>query len=259
MSVLDLYRPADFLNLLRASYWPTATLPAEAEQALRYYRGTRVQREATRPFQSLEARWYRSLAFGAPDYSVYAEPSMLAEMWACWVLYSRPYLRSLVKNTDLMAQLRHPYVIADLGNGLGLTTAALAEIFPSASVYGTNLRQTAQWEIASHLGSQYCFALYPAVTGPTDFIFASEYFEHIERPIEHLLDILTICRPQVLIIANAFGARSVGHFETYRHGTTQLPAPLIGRQFNKTLRQQGYTTVQTGFWNARPTYWRHHA
>lgn len=45
--------------------------------------------------------------------------------------------------------------------------------------------------------------------------FASEYFEHHELPVKHLIELLEVSHPRLLVIANSFGARSIGHFDSY--------------------------------------------
>jgi SAM-dependent methyltransferase len=251
--IIDRFAISDFRQILRdAQVGEIGTLAAIAERAIRYYRASDKMRTEKRPFQTLEARWYESLARGTPDFSVYAEDEMLAETWACWVVYSRKYIKSLAK-FDRLAQ---PKTVADLGCGLGVTTAALAQLFPTASVCGTQLRATSQWEIGSRLSERHGFSLVDDLSGQIDFIFASEFFEHLLRPIEYLENVITRHRPTTLVVANAFGATSVGHFETYWHNDVSIDARDMGRYFNRFLRERGYQSIETGFWNNRPAYWQ---
>ncbi len=144
--------------------------------------------------------------------------------------------------------------VADLGCGIGYTTAALKELFPAATVYGTQILGTFQHNVAAEVGRRKGFAIYPEVTGPTDLIFASEYFEHFQRPIEHLLTVIETCRPKYLVIANSFGSHSIGHFDAYIVGPDHehlfeeaIPNTAIGRQFNDVLRNGGYQRMTTTF------------
>jgi SAM-dependent methyltransferase len=223
--------------------------------------------------QALESRWYMSLKEGAPDYSVYDDEFFVGDIWACWTVYSRKYLRMMKSsfNNMLGRNLTEDFLgvrsIVDLGCGIGYTTAALKELFPAAAVYGTQLQNTFQYKVATEIGLKRQFDVYPQVMSQTDVIFASEYFEHFQRPIEHLLKVIQICQPKHFIIANSFGARSIGHFDIYLDERRihvdkveqlcdiSLTNIRIGRDFNAVLRNNGYTQLKTGFWNNRPAVW----
>jgi SAM-dependent methyltransferase len=236
---------------------------ALALAAIRYYGGNADVRDELRAGQALEDRWYASLKAGQPDYSVYDDDFFIGDIWACWVVYSRKYMRMLKK----LAPMLDVESIADLGCGIGYTTVALKELFPKADVHGTQIEGTFQFSVAQEVGSGLT-TIRPELRGPVDLIFASEYFEHFERPIEHLLDVVRIGKPKYFVIANSFGAHSIGHFDTYidrrrvyvdeveqLHDVSMLNTH-VGRDFNAILRNSGYELVETGFWNSRPTVWR---
>lgn len=232
-----------------------------AEEAARYYRASKKGREGLRELQALERRWYASIASGTPDYSVYDDEYILSDIWSSWVGCSRRYLlalrspRSLGERTvfdDLVGVRR----VVDLGCGFGYSTAALKELFPEAEVYGTQLAGGRQWRLAAAVGEERGFGLAPRVDRPSELVFASEYFEHIERPIEHLTEVLDRARPRYLVVANAFGAKSVGHFPEYQDGARRLSPAETSRLFGRTLRERGFENVATSFWNRRPSYWR---
>jgi SAM-dependent methyltransferase len=225
-------------------------------KAIKYYKGNAAYREAISPGQQLEAKWYESLKRGAPDYSVYSDRHFIGEIWSCWLIYSRKYLLALKKESALLNNIRYRVnSVADVGCGFGYTTAGLKELFNHAVVYGTNLENTFQFGVASELGAERGFTLSSSVKPNTDLIFASEYFEHFERPIEHLLEIINTAKPRVFIIANSFGSRAIGHFDTYRHGEKMISNKIIGRLFNKMLVAHGYQNVKTKMWNNRPSIW----
>jgi SAM-dependent methyltransferase len=233
--------------------------------ALAYYKGDGKARDAQVGCMKLEQRWYDSLARGEPDYSVYGEDVYMGDVWACWAIYSRRYLldlrspKPLAGNMTLLRAIGPVRNAVDLGCGFGYTTAALKEIFPAADVYGTNLKGTLQFDLASAVGQQHGFQVVPSVHEigqlRIDLVFASEYFEHFLRPVEHLIDILKCVRPRVLIMANAFGARSTGHFNVYKHGQSLISNKKVGRFFAKALRAYGYAPLKTKLWNNRPAYW----
>lgn len=212
------------------------------------------------PLLGLQERWYHSLT-GEPDYSVYDVPEYIAELWTCWAVYSRKYLRALSRPGSLppggvVAALQpRTRRVLDVGCGFGVTTATLTRLFPDAAVTGTNLPGTVQWEVASRYGRGYGF---PLVTDPTpaDLLFASEYFEHFPSPIEHLRDLLPAAQyPRALIIANTFNSPAIGHFTTYTDKGESLTGRQVSRRFNDALRSAGYRKVPTRMWNQRPTLW----
>jgi SAM-dependent methyltransferase len=227
--------------------------------SVQYYQSSKQARaEAPRQIRALEDHWYASLAAGAPDYGVYGDDLYVADCWACWVVYSRAYLRAITAPSSLFDRsvtdyLRNVSRIADLGCGIGRTTLALAALFPDAEVVGTNLDGISQTELARLAGAQVVSS--PRDVGPVDLVFASEYFEHFEAPVDHLEDVLEACAPRYLIVANAFGAKSIGHFDAYRVRGCALDGRATSRAFGDTLRGRGYHRVVTRLWNNRPTVW----
>jgi len=221
-------------------------------KTIKYYQGDAKYRFALRRGQDIENNWYESLERGEPDYSLYDDDYFAVEIWACWVVYSRKYLNQINKAMDL----KGINSIIDMGCGIGYTTATLKQMCPNAKVLGTNIEGTTQYKVASHIGEKYGFNLIPKVNQQADMIFASEYFEHIEEPIQHIEDVVKICSPKFLVIANAFGAKSMGHFNFYKVGDKRIENKKIGRVFNAKLRDLGYKQLKLGFWNNRPQVWK---
>jgi hypothetical protein len=231
-----------------------------ASNALSYYKGSKNQREQLREYQEIESRWYNSLAAGNPDYSVYDDPYMLVEVWACWCMYSRKYISLIDKENQteygsLRDALGDIQSIADIGCGCAYTTAAWKEAYPNATVIGTQVTGSPQFEIATNMGAEHGFTIIGGLESHADLVFASEYFEHWEAPVEHLEEVLAKATPNALVIANAFGSKSVGHFDIYKDRGVDYNPKAISRKFNQCLRNHGYKLVQTKFWNGRPTVW----
>lgn len=236
-----------------------------AEACVRYYKGDADARRFLRSGQVMETRWYDSLAAGKPDYGVYDDEYYISDIWSCWVVYSRRYLLDIQKPTSfdgrvsIATDVRPVRSVIDLGCGFGYTTAGLKEIFPECAVYGTNLPGTLQFAVAEEIGKARGFTLVTEageVGGPVDLVFASEYFEHIEDPIRHVREVVRACSPKALIVANAFGSKSIGHFDAYLADGACVDNKSIGRVFNAELRSHGYELVKTRMWNNRPAYWR---
>lgn len=245
-----------------------ASIGADREQirdlalrSIRHLNGGGKQREQTGMSRRVEAQWYDALKRGAPDWSVYGTDYYLAELWACWAVYSRPYLRVLsqsnkVDGRSLLEHVGRVARVLDLGCGVGLTTAALTQLFPDAEVVGTNLEGTRQIVLARRNAERYGFRIELEPTEEVDVVFASEYFEHFPSPVRHLQDVLRVARPRVLLVANAFGTKSIGHFPRYFVRGQWEDAACTKREFASEMVDQGYRKVKTGFWNGRPTYWR---
>lgn len=237
-----------------------------AMYAVKYYGGNADVRDNLRALHDLEAKWYDSLSNNSPDYSVYDDVSFLSDLWACWVVYSRQYLKTISSDKSLfgksiVSDMENVNTVLDLGCGFGYTTGALKQLFPEADVFGTNIEVSCQYPIAQSFGADYDFTVIPSmyhVKKKVDLVFASEYFEHIEDATVHLTELLRVCDPTYLIIANAFGTKALGHFDFYTtyDPYTYMTAKETSRTFNKILKAHGYEKVKTKCWNDRPAYWR---
>lgn len=228
----------------------------ECKKSIRSLRGTKTARCQ----DALEARWYDSLKNGNPDYGVYDSIDIVPDLWACWVVYSREYLRSIASpkalpNGSIVDDIGHAECIVDLGCGIGYSTAALKQLFPKSIVIGTNLPHTAQFKICEKVSTLYGFSVADGLIERADLVFASEYFEHFERPIEHLEEVITKLKPTRVLTANSFNAVSLGHFSVYRHSSLMLQGRATSRLFRKAMNAYGYKKVPTRCWNDRPTYW----
>lgn len=235
-----------------------------AQAAVRYYRGDTKQRSVLVAQQRLETQWYASLQRGQPDYSVYNHDYFISDLWACWIIYSRKHLLSLLSSKALpndsrmLRDIFSSYItsVADLGCGFGYTTATLKEMFPLANVYGTNLIDTLQWRVATLLGQREDFDIVQDVIDRRiDCVFASEFFEHLLDPVAYLETLITHCAPSIFILANSFSARSIGHFNEYQYREKRIANTAIGRLFNRVLRENGYRMLKTRLWNNRPSIW----
>lgn len=213
-------------------------LRAIATTTIRYLSSDAQGRQTLRINQELEKRWYASLDAHSPDWHVYDADEYLAELWACWMVYSRRYLRDL-RRLAVLARFGEVKSVVDLGCGFGYTTAAWRQMYPQASVYGTNLENTAQMRLARHVAQQYDFSMVSRlddIAAPVDVLFASEYFEHFEAPIEHLDEVVLLLRPKVMIIANAFGAKAIGHFPQYVVNNVAEDGKHTSRAFHTRMR-----------------------
>lgn len=207
-------------------------------------------------------RWEKSLENDNPDYGVYGELAILQDIWSCWAIYSRTYLRNLhtrlCMGKPFIEALGEVKTILDIGNGIGYSTAALKQIFPEALVYGNNIKKTFQWNICSKVAKKYNFKMTSRLRTDrnVDLLFASEYFEHHERPIEHLESVLKKVRPRNILIANSFGTQAIGHFKVYKHEELRLSPASVNRVFRNLLKDFNYKKIPTSCWNNRPQFWQ---
>lgn len=198
-------------------------------------------------FEKLTKEWYDS-----QDFKVYDDDYYFLDLFDCYVTYSRKYLRSVLKCKLNMNSF------VDLGCGLAYSTSALKQMFPDAKGYATNLKNTKQWKFCQVMAKRMDFEMVESVNEinhNVDFAFASEYFEHIENPIEHLHDVIEAVYPRVFVIANSFNTKSIGHFTDYRHNHDQINESKISRLFNQSLKDNSYIKSDFKFWNNRPQIW----
>ena len=202
--------------------------------------------------KQLNKRWYTSISECNIDYSIYNEDDYFIDLWNCWKFYSSKYIKLIHKNVFLSDTISSYNSLCDLGCGFGFSTVQLKRLFPSLDIYGTNIYESKQYAIASFLGNTENFNIYQSVQNNTNIIFASEYFEHFYEPIDHLVNILNIANPSILIVANSFGAESIGHFKEYKYCNNIMNPLMTSKRFNKTIIEHGFNKIDTGFWNNRP-------
>ena len=193
--------------------------------------------------------WYASLASGIPNYTIYSDDRYVPEAVACYLNYSNSYLRAIARLT-----LPRFDKVYDLGCGVGLTTALLAELFPDRQVIGTQV-DGPQKDIAVKLGAQYGFTVADCADDCHGaLVVGLDYAEHFHDPVAHFRPIIHQ-RPSVIALANSFAAKSIGHFDSYVIEGVETPAKKAGRAFNKWLRNCQYFKPDFGFYNDRPAVW----
>ena len=212
--------------------------------------------------KTLQERWEKSLD-SLPDFSVYDEPIYLNETFLCWKAYSRRYLmllRKWLKREDCPIKVDGIKNVLDLGCGLALTTIGLKSLFPNAEVYGTNEPNSVQIEFDRIVTRPFDdIHIVSDNFGPIkhmDIVFASEFFEHIQVPIEFLKKVLVYYKPKYIIYANTFTNMAIGHFNEYYVGIEKLSGKEVSRAFTRILQYYGNKKVQTNFFNNRPNVYK---
>jgi 2-polyprenyl-3-methyl-5-hydroxy-6-metoxy-1,4-benzoquinol methylase len=211
------------------------------------------------PLKHLDENWFKGQEEGVNLYEVYGHEDYYAEVFACWYIYSRNYIKNIIKlgetNKPLFDSIGFSGVksIIDLGNGLGLTSLTLARQFPNAKVFATNLKNTVQWEFCSNTNSnEYELIDDYSNIGSVDMVFASEYFEHVDNCLEHVRDVVEKLNPKILVIANSFNTRGIGHLYNYHNYGDKIPQEKISKIFQNLMYSMGYEKAKTGFWNNTP-------
>ena len=206
----------------------------------------------------LQDIWSKSLLNCNADYSVYASKYYLIESFYCWKMYSRRYLQLLKKyksnNSTLFENVNN---VLDLGCGCAFSTVALSSIFNESHIYATNLKDTLQYFIDKQVTSNFSDITIEDESqtfnfDSIDLIFASEFFEHLESPIEFIDKLINTYHPKIIIFANTFTQMAIGHFYEYSYEGNKYKGLDMSIKFNNFLRKAGYKKVNTGFFNSRP-------
>lgn len=209
-------------------------------------------------FDDLTNKWYNDLKNNENIYDVYNHDYYVIDTFNCFVMYSRNYIRRLIKSS-VFSDIKNSKIIVDLGCGIGYSTSLLSQLFPNAKIYATNLKNTKQWTFCEYMSKKFNFELIETVSEidkNVDMLFASEYFEHIISPIEHVDNIIDKIKPKYMIIANSFNTLSIGHFIDYKVDNTYINQKKMSRVFNKHLISRNYNKINCNIWNNKPTIWK---
>lgn len=235
----------------------------DIKQYIKYVKTRKEESNAINIMKDEEIEWYSSLENSLPDYSIYGSHNYYKEVIACYLVYSREYIKRLtrtnVNNTSktiieyIRDNISNEPIITDLGNGIGYTTLALSELF-NTTIYGTNMKDTEQWKFNKILENTYNIRAVEELEefNTIDVVFASEYFEHIESPFEHLEYLIERFNPKYFIIANSFNKRAVGHFHEYKYKDEIINENVSQKLFMNIIKSYGYNNIDTKLWNNTP-------
>lgn len=217
-------------------------------------------------FNKLTEEWYYHLNNNDLEsaYKVYNDEYYFTDIWNCFVNFSRRYLRDISRpcffdGKSFIEKTQDAKIVLDVGCGIGYSTSILKQLYPNAKVYGTNLKNTKQWEFCKMMAKRYDFTMIesPAdIENNVDVVFASEYFEHFYDPVDHLGDIVSSVFPKYFVIGNAFNTWSIGHFIKYKAHNSIIDQSNICMVFNNSLRQLGYDHLETKLYNNKPNIWQ---
>ena len=179
--------------------------------------------------------------------------------WDCWRGWSKLTVNNMVKALKFLDRTNN--TVADLGAGIGLTTAQLAQMLPGTPIAYTNVPGP-QTEVAKQIfaaagvDQQIQIILDRAPRAET--VLASELLEHISAPIDYLAPHLVNCTTYV--DASSFTLESHGHMLKYEVDGEVVPREQMRRKLNKYLRAEGFTEMRKvggapKFWNNRPAVW----
>jgi len=254
----------DFLNNYKELYDIDVEFSRELIRDCILYYNNKI--DQPKYLKNITDKWYNSLGdYYNPDYSVYNDKYYFAtDLWPCFAIYSRKYVLGILNNKTIMEEINQSDTIIDLGCGIGYSTAMLKQAFPDKQIIGTNLKDTQQYKFCKRMGEMYDFKIVNSeyeIKGNVDFVFASEYFEHIfDAPI-NVKNLLNHLSPKYLLLANTFNQESVGHFNMYLYKNCKnnkielIKNSKTSKAFNLVLKANGYKKIKTGLWNNRPNFW----
>ena len=196
------------------------------------------------------AIWEHSLTLNEPAYYLYDEKFFLVASFICWKKYSKNYIKHLYDNEETNKLISDCSNIVDLGNGLGYSTQYLTNLFGD-KFSAIQLPNTEQYKYNEMLKIK----LVDLSNCDADGFIAFDFMEHILEPIKYL-DEMLLKKPKLLIFANSFNTRAVGHFREYKVNDVMISEKKIGRHFNNHLRAKGYEKLKLKFWNDRPAVWK---
>ncbi len=201
----------------------------------------------------LDNWWYDNYK----DFSRYTSWHYLYAGLNCFDRFSKPcalYAKQYLGDKKIKS-------IVDVGAGIGLSTMLLADLFPEAVVYYNNITPSAQATFfKEHKGYGKAEFGRPTIAtlteqdmerhGPFDMLFASEYFEHFEEPLEQTNFLLNQVGFKYLVINNSFNVKAYGHFKEFKHNETLAPKQM-SKAWLKAVRKD-YKELDVKCWNGRP-------
>lgn len=223
------------------------------DKSLKYIKSNKI-------FNKLTEKWYDLESINLNEaYKVYSHKYYFTDMFNCYKYYSKRYINILynkpINGITFVNQYKNEINgILDIGCGCGFTCLHLKQVFKGSKVYGVNLPNTNQYNFCKTLNFELC-SDYNNINSKIDLIFASEFFEHIKKPIELIDNLIKKFNPKFIITANAFNTRSIGHFSNYIVNGKVISQKKISRMFNKFVKDSGYIKLKTNYYNSRPYIW----
>ena len=198
------------------------------------------------------------------EVKLYSDPLYLIESWVCyfeWAKIAGDRFKKIAAQGELFS-IPPGSTAVDLGAGCGLSTIDLLSV-PGIErvIYQNHPKATTQIDyFQSVIPDELADSIELSLDGDIpkgDVYFASEFYEHIRRPGDHLESVLAH-EPFAFVHATSFSAPwAPGHFHEYHYGDKSVPGNRgAKRLFHNILRARGYERRHcTTFWNGRPAVW----
>jgi len=184
------------------------------------------------------------------DFSKYYDYEYLYIALNCFKKYSK---NCVLKIFEYLKDKKIEKIL-DFGAGIGLTTNLLQDLFLDSPVYYTNLESSLQNKYFLENKNNDIKILNSLeeilLNGPYDLIVACELFEHIEKPISLLKNLMRVCN-NYFGIENSFNTDAYGHFKEFNHYGINYKPDDITKLFLRNIRSQ-FEEIEIEAWNFRP-------
>jgi hypothetical protein len=155
--------------------------------------------------------------------------------------------------------------VLDYGAGIGASTRLMGEMLPGRQVmFSCYTSQSAQWRVWKELmkdapvpNYSYGYEGKHVEDAPNAVCFF-DVLEHEKRPFDVVKKFMDSRACRVICMANSFTQEGdLGHWKEYKFDASGLKASRKGAAaaLRGRMRNAGWRSVDTGFWNSRPEIW----
>lgn len=191
------------------------------------------------------------------DYSVYKHPDYPADLYSCWLQYTKNSVRFLYR--WLVDNKKRPTKLSifDDYNGIGLSTLFFVEKGFSTHYYNNIKAQRIALKRTCKLYNIEHPKYNKNREGSYDIVLTFETIEHYKNPEEYLIQLMDMCKKYLVVTMCFSGYPHIGHFSEYIIGNKKYPAKQAGRLIRKRIRDE-FDLVCSGF-NNRPAIYKRKA
>ena len=204
-------------------------------------------------------RWYAS---GQTDFSIYAEEKSLL---ACASYTVKQSLVHVERPTSYLRDHKFRVPVDDVvdhGCGLGLTTLRLGELYPRATITGTNVpgvQMSFNRFLLKRFTPENVRFIDEKTLGRYEFgqtyLITLEVLEHFKKPLVELRSLISLLHPVMFVESSTFTVRCTGHFNEYDFDGDLLKNKGASVRLNKKIVSLGYLRQPRIPFQYRPRIW----